>query len=42
MPVTSGRRFGAFSFLTDEVGARRERELIAAETAKGRRGFALS
>lgn len=41
-PVTSGRRFGAFSFLTDEAGARRERELIAAEKAKGRRGFALS
>lgn len=42
MPVTSGRRFGAFSFLTDAEGAQRERDLIAAERAKGRRGITLS
>jgi len=42
MPVTSGQRFGAFSFLTDEAGAQRERELIAAQKAKGRRGITLS
>ena len=42
MPVTAGRRFGMFSFLTDAAGAQRERELIKSEQAKGHRGVVLS
>tara|TARA_R110002110_G_scaffold85816_3_gene223639 strand:- start:11730 stop:12746 length:1017 start_codon:yes stop_codon:yes gene_type:complete len=38
LPVTSGRRFGLFSFFTDGAGAKREQELIAREKAKGRGG----
>lgn len=38
LPVSEGRRFGLFSFFTDAAGAARERELIAAEKAKGRTG----
>lgn len=38
LPVTSGRRFGLFSFFTDAAGAKREQELIAREKAKGRSG----
>ena len=37
-PVTAGRRFAVFTFFFDETGARRERELIAAERAAGRQG----
>lgn len=42
MPVTAGRRFGVFSFLTDATGAQRERELIKTEEARGQRGIVLS
>ena len=43
MPVTAGRRFGAFSFLTDAAGAQRERELLEAEEARtGQRWIVLS
>ena len=38
LPVTSGRRFGLFSFFTDAAGAKREQELIAREKAQGRGG----
>ena len=41
-PVTAGRRFAVFTFFFDEAGARRERELIAAERAAGRQGVRMS
>jgi predicted 2-oxoglutarate/Fe(II)-dependent dioxygenase YbiX len=40
-PVTAGRRFAVFTFLFDEAGAQRERELIAAERAAGRQGVRM-
>jgi predicted 2-oxoglutarate/Fe(II)-dependent dioxygenase YbiX len=36
LPVLSGRRFGLFTFLYDEAGAAKEREMHARERAAGR------
>jgi predicted 2-oxoglutarate/Fe(II)-dependent dioxygenase YbiX len=39
LPVTRGKRFAMFTFLTDAAGAAMEQELIRKEQAAGRQGF---
>jgi predicted 2-oxoglutarate/Fe(II)-dependent dioxygenase YbiX len=41
LPVTRGKRFAMFTFLSDAAGAAREQELIRKEQAAGRKGFEL-
>ncbi|MFC7609994.1 2OG-Fe(II) oxygenase [Teichococcus aestuarii] len=40
-PVTQGRRFALFTFLTDAAGAEQEKRLIAEREAAGERGVAI-